>query len=61
MDFSETIVSYDLKLPTDDPSDKKFLLTSKLRSLGAVCPRATDNYSGNWVFHSIKFNELGKI
>ena len=27
-DFSETIVVYDLKLATDDRSDKKFLLTS---------------------------------
>ena len=38
MDFSETIVVYDLKLATDDRSDKKFLLTSKLYLLGAVCP-----------------------
>ena len=30
MDFSETIVVYDLKLATDDRSDKKFLLMSKL-------------------------------
>ena len=37
-DFSETIVVYDLKLATDDGSDKKFLLTSKLCPLGAVCP-----------------------
>ena len=37
MDFSETIVVYDLKLATDDLSDKKFLLTSKLGPLGAVC------------------------
>ena len=29
MDFSETIVVYDLKLATDDRSDKMFLLTSK--------------------------------
>ena len=36
MDFSETIVVYDLKLATDDRSDKKFLLTSKLCPLGAV-------------------------
>ena len=36
MDFSETIVIYDLKLATDDRSDKKFLLTSKLCPLGAV-------------------------
>ena len=38
MDFSETIVVYDLKLVTDDRSEKKFLLTSKLCPLGAVCP-----------------------
>ena len=37
MDFSETIVVYDLKLATDDQSDKKFVLTSKLCPLGAVC------------------------
>ena len=30
IDFSETIVIYDLKLALDDRSDKKFLLTSKL-------------------------------
>ena len=33
MDFSETIVVYDLKLATDDRIDKKFLLTSKLYPL----------------------------
>ena len=38
MNFSETIVVYDLKLLTDDRSDKKFLLTSKLCPQGAVCP-----------------------
>ena len=38
MDFSETTVVYDLKLTTDDRSDKKFLLTSQLCRLGAVCP-----------------------
>ena len=37
-DFSETNVVYDLKLATDDRSDKKFLFTSKLCPLGAVCP-----------------------
>ena len=35
MDFSETVAFYDLKLATDDRSDKKFLLTSKLCPLGA--------------------------
>ena len=38
IDFSKTLVVYDLKLATDDRSDKKFLLTSKLCPLGAVCP-----------------------
>ena len=38
VDFSETIVVFDLKLATDDQSDKKFPLTSKLCPLGAVCP-----------------------
>ena len=38
MDFLETIVVYDLKLATDDRSDKKFLLTSKLRPLGLCAP-----------------------
>ena len=40
VDFSETIVVYDLTLATDDQSDKKFLLTSKLYPLGTVCPLA---------------------
>ena len=38
MDFSETIVVSYLKEATGDLSDKKFLLTSKLCPLGAVCP-----------------------
>ena len=38
MDFSETIVVYDLKLATVDRSDNKLRLTSKLCPLGAVCP-----------------------
>ena len=38
IDFSETNGVYDLKLATDNPSGKKFLLTSKLCPLGAVCP-----------------------
>ena len=36
VDFSETSVVYDLKLATDDRSDKKFLLTSKLCPLGGL-------------------------
>ena len=36
--LSEIIVVYDLKLATDDRGDKKFLLTSKLCPLGAICP-----------------------
>ena len=38
MDFSETTGVYDLKLATDDLSDKKFLLISKLCPLGTVWP-----------------------
>ena len=38
MDFSETIVVYDLKLATNDQSDTKFPLTSKLCPREAVCP-----------------------
>ena len=38
MDFSETIVVYDLKLATNEWNDKTFLFTSKLCPLGAVCP-----------------------
>ena len=38
MDFTETVVFFDLKLATDDRNDKKFLLTSKLCPLGTVCP-----------------------
>ena len=38
MDFSETIVVYDLKLAIDDRSDKKFHLTSKICPLGPICP-----------------------
>ena len=37
MDFSETTSVYDLKLATDDRSEK-FPLTSNLCPLGAVCP-----------------------
>ena len=46
MDFSETIVVCDSKLATDDRSDKKFLLTSKLCPLGlyAPCPGAIYMY-----------------
>ena len=45
IDFSETIVVYDLKLATDDRSDKKFLLTSKLCPLGALSPPAPGLYT----------------
>ena len=38
VDFSETVVIYDLKLATVDQSDKKFPLASKLCPLGAVYP-----------------------
>ena len=45
MDFSETIVVYDLKLATDDRNDKKFLLTSKLCPLGGCMPPAPGLYT----------------
>ena len=38
MDFSETIIVFDLKLATDDLSDKKFLFTSKFNPQGVVSP-----------------------
>ena len=38
MNFSDTFGIYDFKLVTDDRSDRKFLLTSKLCPVGAVCP-----------------------
>ena len=38
MNFSETVVVCDLKLAADSRSDKRFLLTSKLCPMGAVCP-----------------------
>ena len=38
MNFSETIVAYDLKLATDDRSDKKFLLTSNFVPSGLYSP-----------------------
>ena len=38
MDFSETIVVCDLKLTTENRSDRKFLFTPKLYPLGAVFP-----------------------
>ena len=45
MDFSETIVVYDLKLATDDRSDKKFLLTSKLCPTWGYMPPAPGLYT----------------
>ena len=42
MDFLETIVVFDLKLATDDQSNKKFPLTTKPCPLGAVCPQPRD-------------------
>ena len=45
MDFSETIVVYDLKLATDDQKEKKFLLTPILCPLRAVCPLAPGLYT----------------
>ena len=37
IDFSETIVVYDLKLAADDRSDRKFLLRSNFCPPGAIC------------------------
>ena len=45
MDFSETIVVYDLELATDDRSDKKFLLTSKLCPPGGCMPPSLGLYT----------------
>ena len=44
MDFSETIVVYDLKLARDDRSDKKCLLISKLCPQGGCLPLALGLY-----------------
>ena len=38
MDFSETVVIYDLKLATDNRSDKTFLLTSNFVPWGLYAP-----------------------
>ena len=46
MDFSETIVVYNLKLATDDRSDKRFLLTSKLCPWGLYTPCPGAIYKG---------------
>ena len=71
MDFSETIGVYDLKLATDDRSDKKFLLTSKLCPLGSVCPLHQGyihviNYETNCIKSdfkeiSLKLEQMGKV
>ena len=41
----QQLLSTDLKLATNDRSDKKFLLASNLCPLGAVCPPATRLYT----------------
>ena len=61
MKFSETIVVYDLKLATDDQSDKKFLLTSKLCSLCAPCPRDIYIYVLNHEINCIKSDSSLKL
>ena len=53
IDFSETIVIYDLKLATDDQNDKKFPLTSKF------CPLPWDyihvlNHEKNCIKSDVK-------
>ena len=55
MDFTETIVVYDLELATDDRSDKKFLLTSTLCPLVAFCPVPRD------YIHVLNYEKLYKI
>ena len=45
MDFSETIVIYDLKLARDDLSDMNFLLKSKFLSPGGCMPPAPGLYT----------------
>ena len=56
MDFSETIVVYDLKLASDDQSDKTFLLTSKLCPLEAVwsLPRGYKHVLNHEKMHKIR-------
>ena len=71
MDFSETTVVCDLKLATDDRSDKKFLLISKLCLLGAVCSLPQGyihvlNHEKNVYYHSTKkylwnFQQMDKV
>ena len=58
IDFSETVVVYDLKLATDDRSEKTFLLTSKLCPLGAFSPlsrRYIDVLNHEKKMYKIKF------
>ena len=70
MDFLETIVVYDLKLATDDRSDKKFLLTSILCPLRAVCPLPRGyihvlNHEKNCIKSDLRFlwnlQQMGKV
>ena len=51
LDLSETIVVYDLQLATDDQSDKKFLLTSKLCLLARATTTRENTAFG---VHSVK-------
>ena len=53
MDFSETIVVYDLRLATDDQSEK-FLLTSKFCPLGAICTMHVLNHENNCIKSGFK-------
>ena len=54
IDFSETIVVYDLKLATDDRSDKEFLLTSNLSPGGCMPPALGYIYALNHENNCIK-------
>ena len=71
IDFQKLLSSDDLKLATDDRSDKKFRLTSKFCPLGALCslPRGyihVLNHEKNGIKSdskeiSLKLEQMGKV
>ena len=58
MEFSETIVIYDLKLGTDHRSDKNFLLTSKLFFPGECMPPAPGLHTLQSLYYPTRYNTL---
>ena len=60
MDFLETVVVYDLKLATDDQSDKKFLLTSILCRLRAVLNHEKIVLNQTWKRFLWNLQQMGK-